>query len=133
MSFLANVQLEGTSEVLQVLVSSDRRSVWNNVDISLNTLNKELAGALFSPEHNDLTLTNFLHIVGRLVGKDPEQWERQGRPKIEYSEREFVRCDCFFRIDVLTAPLVNCTLLFMLPAMRGKCASLTSLTSGTGQ
>lgn len=94
MSFLTNVQLEGTSEVLQVLVSSDQRSgsAWRNVAKPLANLNKELAGALIT-EQNNLTFAKYLHLAGRLLGKDPEQWERQGRPKIEYSERDFVRCD----------------------------------------
>ena len=93
MSFLTNVQLEGTSEVLQVLVSADPRagSVWRKVARPLNTLNKELAGALITTEQHDLTFASYLHLVGRLLGKDPEQWERQGRPKTEYSEREFIR------------------------------------------
>lgn len=90
--FLTNVQLEGTSEVLQVLVSQDKRaSVWSRVSKPLTTLNKELAGALITAEQDDLTFASYLHLVGRLFGKDPEQWDRQGRPKIEYSEREFVR------------------------------------------
>jgi hypothetical protein len=79
-------------QVLQVLVSTDKQhSVWAPVAKPLSTLNRELANTLVTPEHNELTFANFLHLVGSLFGKDPEHWERQGRPKIEYSERDFIR------------------------------------------
>lgn len=79
-------------QVLQVLVSKDKEtSVWAAAAKPLNTLNRDLASSLVTPEQNEVTFANFLHIVGSLFGKDPEHWERQGRPKIEYSERDFIR------------------------------------------
>lgn len=53
-------------------------------------LNPTLADTLIQEDEGP-TFASFLHMVGSLFGKNPTLWERQGRPKVEYSEKDYVR------------------------------------------
>jgi hypothetical protein len=45
-----------------------------------------------TPQHVGYSsLQLFLHHAGALFGCDPDKWERQGRPKTEYSEANQIR------------------------------------------
>eukprot|EP00892_Ulva_mutabilis_P009686 jgi/Ulvmu1/708/UM010_0080.1 len=89
-SFQVNVRLEGQPEVLGVTVSSGGDSLWRHSAEHLRALNANLANTLIQ-EDDETSFAAFLSLVGNLFGKDPKRWERQGRPNIEYSERDYVR------------------------------------------
>lgn len=77
-------------QVLSVTVSSGKDSLWRHSAGHLRALNPSLANTLIQ-EDDDANFTSFLRFVGTLFGKDPSRWERQGRPNVEYSERDYVR------------------------------------------
>lgn len=77
-------------QVLDVTVSSGRDSLWRHSAEHLRVLNPALADTLIQ-EDIEATFTSFLHLIGCLFGKDATRWERQGRPNVEYSERDYVR------------------------------------------
>lgn len=77
-------------QVLDVTVSSGRDSLWRHSAAHLRTLNPTLADTLIQ-EDDEQTFASFVHLAGSLFGKDPTLWERQGRPNVEYSEKDYVR------------------------------------------
>ena len=79
-------------QVLQVPVSrtGGAYSVWAQVRAAQRLLSDSAAGddAAIEPD----TLDAFLQRAGALFGKDANKWDLQGKPLIDCSEQNLVRC-----------------------------------------
>jgi hypothetical protein len=80
-------------QVLQVPVAPGQRDAWVG-DRAREALAQISAPTSLGPSSEHIghpSLQVFLQSAGALFGCDPEKWERQGRPKTEYSEAKQIR------------------------------------------
>ena len=78
-------------QVLQVAIGqhSQARSVWTHAQQALPAAAED---GLLPEAGSEESLQSFLAQAGRLLGKDPNQWARQGKATVDYSEKDLIRC-----------------------------------------